>query len=381
MSLSLYPAASISKPSNASWPSSLASCFREREILLPNFSQAKSKSLTNGHRSSIRGVGWSIDGRRLATCSVDRSIRIWVPERSIDHRASTELRGHNDSVDQLVWHPTNPEVLATASADRSARIWDVRVKASPSEAGGIASSDDGVSVINTPGSNINIAYHPSGDYLAVGDKSDTVSILDTRTNKILHTVCSRRPTPPTNDSSYTPTTVLASWDEVNELTFSNDGSLLLLTSGSGSVHIHHTDSSPDSYARIHSHNAHPGNVFCLTPDPLGRFYATASSDSMISLWDSREWLSRKMITTLVFPARTMGFSFDGELLAAGGEDPFISIHATITTTADDLVHKLPLAQGSMINTLAWHPTKYVLAYAGDETAKSDIGGVKVFNLS
>ena len=36
-------------------------------------------------------------------------------------------RGHGDSVDQLVWHPSDPDMLATASGDRTVRIWDARL--------------------------------------------------------------------------------------------------------------------------------------------------------------------------------------------------------------------------------------------------------------
>ena len=35
-------------------------------------------------------------------------------------------KGHNDSVDQLCWHPSQPHLLVTASVDKTIRIWDIR---------------------------------------------------------------------------------------------------------------------------------------------------------------------------------------------------------------------------------------------------------------
>ena len=35
-------------------------------------------------------------------------------------------KGHNDSVDQLCWHPSQPHLLVTASIDKTIRIWDIR---------------------------------------------------------------------------------------------------------------------------------------------------------------------------------------------------------------------------------------------------------------
>lgn len=360
--MSLSPLSPLPSSSNSTKFSPLQTSLRERNIHFPpTFFTTPPKELRQGHRLSVRGLSFSADGRKLATCSADKLVRIWVPERSIDYRASTELRGHTESVDQLAWDPTNPEVLATASADRSVRIWDTR-------SGG---KEGGVKVVNTPGGNINIAYHPNGQFIAVGDKSDTVSVVDVRQGAVVHTVCTRKA------GEFGENTV-RSTDEINELAYSPDGSLLLLSSGSGSVHIHSTS---HSYKRVHSHPTHSANVFCLQWDPLGRYIATASSDSMIGLWDTREWFCHKMIPSLTFPARSIGFSFDGEFIAAAGEDSFISINATNSPAGvEDQVGKINLAQGSMINTLAWHPSRYVLAYAGDEERVGDLGVVRVVNL-
>lgn len=56
-----------------------------------------------------------------------------------------------------------------------------------------------------------------------------------------------------------------------------------------------------------------------------RFFATGSSDGLVSLYDIEEYLCVRMFGRLEQPVRTIGFSYDGELIAAGSEDPFIDI--------------------------------------------------------
>ena len=36
------------------------------------------------------------------------------------------LAGHADSVDQLAWHPLNPDLLTTASGDKTVKVWDAK---------------------------------------------------------------------------------------------------------------------------------------------------------------------------------------------------------------------------------------------------------------
>ena len=79
----------------------------------------------SGHKKKVHTVSWSCRGHKLASGSVDQTVRVW----SIDQAGSaksTELTGHSDSVDQLRWDPTNAEVLGTASGDKTVRIWDTR---------------------------------------------------------------------------------------------------------------------------------------------------------------------------------------------------------------------------------------------------------------
>lgn len=71
----------------------------------------------------------------------------------------------------MCWHASNPDLLSTASGDKTVRIWDIRA--------GKCSS-----ITNTKGENINITWSPDGKTIAVGNKEDLVTFIDTRTNKI-----------------------------------------------------------------------------------------------------------------------------------------------------------------------------------------------------
>jgi WD40 repeat protein len=142
-------------------------------------------------------VDWSCDGKRLASGSFDKTVCIFT---LANDRLSKEhtYRGHGDSVDQLCWHPSDPDLLATASGDRTVRIWESR-------------SSKSVANIATKGENINIAWAPDGKTIAVGNKEDLVSFIDVRTHKII------------GEEQFK--------FEVNEISWNKESDLFFLTNG------------------------------------------------------------------------------------------------------------------------------------------------------
>lgn len=163
----------------------------------------------------------------------------------------TTFRGHTGSVDQLCWHATQPDLLSTASGDKTVRIWDIRSGKQPT-------------IINTKGENINITWSPDGNTIAVGNKEDLVTFIDTRTHKI-------RAEEQFNF-------------EVNEISWNNTSDQFFLTNGQGCVHI----LSYPSLELLHVLKAHPGTCICIEFDPSGRYFATGSADALVSLWDAKE---------------------------------------------------------------------------------------------
>ncbi|XP_065161287.1 THO complex subunit 3-like [Atheta coriaria] len=291
-----------------------------------------------GHSSKVHSVGWSCDGKRLASGSFDKSVCIHTLHRD-NIVKETVFKGHGGSVDQLCWHQTNPNLLSTASGDKTVRIWDTR-------------QSKCVAVIPTKGENINITWAPNGETIAVGNKEDLVTFIDTKTNKIK------------TEEQYN--------FEVNEISWNNTSDLFFLTNGQGCIHIL---SYPDLELQ-HILNAHPGTCICIEFDPTGKYFATGSADALVSLWDINELACKKVFTRMDWPVRTISFSHDGLLLASASEDLLIDIG--FVETGDKIAH---IAVDAATFTVAWHPSQYLLAYACDDKdsydRKRDAGTLKV----
>ena len=298
-----------------------------------------------GHKKKAHSVAWSCNGAKLASGSVDQTVRVW----SIDatgKATDTELKGHQDSVDQLRWDPLQPEVLGTASGDKTVRIWDAR-------AGKCAHA------IETRGENINIRWSPDGQHIAVGDKDDNISFIEMRKCKTLKSIkfsC-----------------------EVNEMAWEATGRLLFLTTGTGTVEIFRYEEMIKSgeTPAAWTLNAHTANCYCIEFDPKGEYFAVGSADAMVSVWHTAELVCVKTCARLEWPVRTLSFSHDGAYLAAGSEDPIIDIAAVAT---GEQAHAISTT--APMNSVAWHPNKLLLAFAGDDKDRQgrDEGSVKVYGF-
>ena len=115
-----------------------------------------------GHERSVNSAAFSPDGRLLATCSLDRTVRVW----QIDNGACQVLRGHTDHVFAAAFHPDGRR-LATAGRDRAIWLWDL---------------ERGEEVARLPGHTSyvwSLAFSPDGKSLVSGSGDFTVRLWDT----------------------------------------------------------------------------------------------------------------------------------------------------------------------------------------------------------
>jgi WD40 repeat protein len=77
-------------------------------------------STMRGHNDNVEAVVWSPDGTRLASASLDNSVRVWDPRTGEETLA---LRGDVGSFYDLSWNPDGAR-LAAACSDGQIWIWD-----------------------------------------------------------------------------------------------------------------------------------------------------------------------------------------------------------------------------------------------------------------
>jgi WD40 repeat protein/predicted Ser/Thr protein kinase len=115
-----------------------------------------------GHTDFVWSGAFSPDSRRLASCSKDRTVRLW----EIETGECRVLRGHTDEVYAAAFHPDGTR-LATAGRDRAVWLWDL---------------ERGEEVARLPGHTDyvwSLAFSPDGKTLVSGSGDKTVRLWDT----------------------------------------------------------------------------------------------------------------------------------------------------------------------------------------------------------
>lgn len=128
----------------------------------------------SGHQQEGFAVDWSSCAEGvLATGDCRRDIHVWSPLEDgtwkVDQRP---LAGHTQSVEDLQWSPNERSVLASCSVDKTIRIWDCR--AAPQKACMLTCKDAHESDINV------ISWNRSEPFIASGGDDGFLHVWDLR---------------------------------------------------------------------------------------------------------------------------------------------------------------------------------------------------------
>jgi WD40 repeat protein len=227
------------------------------------------------HTGRVLSITLSSDGRRVASCSADYTLKIWDSKSG---RCIASLKGHTDYVQSAAFSP-NGKYLASASDDKTVRLWDA------------TSTDEGKCLAVLEGHTnyvMTVAFSNDGLRLASGSHDKTVRLWDVEAKQCV-------------------TVLKGCTHDIRSVIFSPDGLFIAATSYGDSV-LRLWDTSTESVVTFEGHT---DTAYCAAFSPDGEHFASGADDGTVKLWDKftgdclatlKERDTTKHVTSLTFPS-------------------------------------------------------------------------------
>ena len=300
----------------------LASCGMDYSVKLWDIFTGDCLRTLTGHEKWLWTVVFSPDGGTLASGGDDQTIRLW--DTSTGH--CKRIIRSNSMILSLAFHPQQ-DILASGSHDGTIKLWSI-------QSGKVQKS-----LVDHQNSVWGVAFHPTEQWLASGSLDQTIKLWDISSGSCVNTMHSH-----TNG--------------VRSVAFSADGKTI--ASGSLDRTIRLWETQTGSLRKIL--HGHENGINVVSAGLQDNILASGGSDQVFKLWDMDAATCIRSWRGYADWIWCLTVSPDGRTLASGGLDRTIRLW-NIDTGAN--IGELS-GHRDWIHSLAFSPDGRSLASSSDD---------------